>query len=155
MIEVEAFDCERQQSFPGVPPQSGLVAPGAGIRGWQGGGPEGANWNVDDLRCTIRVKTTCTRGDVDIALRVGRAKVAEKKAAIGGPHVDVEIVVPLKKWKGNFDDQKPARRRFDTAVFRAFAILSCMAPFDANWKDSDYTDVTDEDMFVAGFAYGE
>ena len=155
MIKVEAFDCERQESFPGEPRQSGLVAPGHGIRGWHAGGPDGANWNVDDLRCTVRVKTTCSRGDVDVALRVGRTKVAEKKAEITGSHVDVEIVVPFKKCKGNFDDQKPARRRFDTAVFRAFSSLSCTAPFEASWKDSDYTDITDEDMFVAGFARGE
>lgn len=93
--------------------------------------------------------------DVDVALRVGRMKVADKQAAINGPDVDVEIIVPVKKWKGNFDDQKSPRRPFDTAVLRALAMLSCTAPFEANWKNSDYTDVTDEDVFVAGFAYGE
>jgi hypothetical protein len=68
MIELEAFDCERDESFPGEPVQSGLVAAGTGIRAWKGGGP---------------------------------------------------------------------------------------GPFEANAGVSDYADITAEDLFVTGFAYGE
>lgn len=35
-IKVKAFDCERRESFPGVPPQSGLV-----VHGYAGGTPVG------------------------------------------------------------------------------------------------------------------
>lgn len=148
-IEVETFDCERDESAPGQPPQSGLVV--AGIRGWRQGGPAGANWNADDLRCTIRVKTTCAGGDVDVVLRVGRVKVARKRAAISGrgSPVDVEFLLPFAKWKRNFDDQKPSRQPYDTAVFRAKATLRCLEPPDDSWPEWA------EDMFTAGFAFGE
>jgi hypothetical protein len=86
---------------------------------------------------------------------VGRTKVAAKKAAIGGPQVDVAIAVPFKRWKVGFDDHRPARQRFDTAVFRASASLRCTGPFEANAGVSDYADITAEDLFVTGFAYGE
>src|SRR5436190_24292877 len=45
LVKIVAFDCEKLELLPGDPPPSGLVAAGAGIRGWTNGGPSGAAWN--------------------------------------------------------------------------------------------------------------
>jgi hypothetical protein len=157
LVRVTAFDCEKKEEFPGLPAQKGPVTSTSGIRSWHGGGPGGANWNVGDLRCVVRVETSCDHGHVDVILRVGKVVVAERKADVART-VDVEVSVALKAWKQNLDDVKKkgvTDLPYRTAVFRALAAVDCSAPRQANLKLSGYRDVTDEDVFVAGFASGE
>jgi len=158
-VNISAFDCAKVEQFPGVPAIKGLVPPGAGIRGWDGGGPHGANWNATDLRCTIRATSPCTKGQVGIALRVGRAVIAERQAAFAAAgNIDAEIVVPFESWKRHLDEKPrsvatslPVR----TAVFRALVVVDCAAPTKASLAEWRYTSVAAEDSFVAGFAWGE
>jgi hypothetical protein len=64
--------------------------------------------------------------------------------------VDVELMLPFAKWKRDFDDQKPDWQPYDTAVFRAKATLKCREPPDEGmWPGWA------EDVFTAGFAFGE
>jgi len=157
LVRVSAFDCEKKEEFPGQPAQKGPVTPANGIRSWHGGGPGGANWNVGDLRCVVRVETSCERGRVDVILRVGKATVAEKKVDAART-VDVEIPLAQKSWRQNLDDVKKKSSLdlpYRTAVFRALAAVDCAAPTQASLKVSGYRDVTDEEAFVAGFASGE
>jgi hypothetical protein len=153
-IHIEAFDCEKDESSPGQPGPTGLVV--NGIRIWRGGGLAGANWNADDLRCSVRVTTTCTRGQIDLLLRVGKAVVAQRKQEIAGAQADMSILVPYKTWKAHTDQPtKVLDTPYKTAVFRATAVLTCSQPIEVNpWK-AWYPSVVDDNMFVAGFAYGE
>lgn len=153
-IHVEAFDCEKDESSPGRPGPTGQVV--NGIKVWRGGALAGANWNADDLRCTVRVTTTCTRGHIDVLLRVGKAVVAQRKQEIAGPRADMSILVPYKAWKAHADQPtKVLDTPYNTAVFRATAVLTCSEPIDVSpWK-AWYPSVVDDSMFVAGFAYGE
>lgn len=158
MIRIEAFDCEKREEFPGLPAPKGLVAPTNGIRSWLGGGPGGANWNVEDLRCTVRASTSCSRGRIGLVLRVGTAVVAERREEIGRGSVDFEVPLPLKSWKAGLD--QPSRKvaanvPYRTAAFRALVMLECAAPSEVSLKNSAWRDVTDENALVAGFASGE
>jgi hypothetical protein len=157
LIHIASFDCEKHETFPGRPAQRGDVTPANGIRYWHGGGPGGSNWNVEDLRCSVRATTSCTRGRVDVILRVGKAIVAERPVDLTGGQVDVEMSLAQKVWRGQVDERSEilADTLFQTAAFRSFVALTCTSPFEATYRDSRYLDVTDDDSFVAGFASGE
>jgi hypothetical protein len=158
LIRVAGFDCEKREAFPGLPAQNGLVARANGIRSWHGGGPGGANWNVEDLRCVVRVSTSCERGRLEVVLRVGKAIVAQRQVEIRGTSIDVEIPLSMKSWKPHVDEpikKVTADLPYKIAAFRAFVAMDCTAPSQMNLKNSSYRDVTDDDAFVAGFASGE
>src|SRR5437667_3659 len=91
LIRIAAFDCEKYDLLPNETPPKGLIAPGAGIRAWNGGGPYGANWNVEELRCAVRASTPCTQGKVLFTLRVGPLIVAEREARVSNGAADFEI----------------------------------------------------------------
>ena len=155
-IHIAAFDCEKDESTARDPGPTGLVSPASGIRSWHGGGPAGAAWNADDLRCAVRITTTCTRGRIAVVLRVGRAVVAERQQEIDGAQTDLSMAVPFKSWKSAFDQPaKSLDAPYKTAIFRATSLLTCTAPIEVNPWTAWYPSVVDEDAFVAGFAYGE
>jgi hypothetical protein len=158
LVSVTAFDCEKPLAFPDPNAQKGPIAPGAGIRGWRGGGPQGANWNVYDLRCVIRVATTSTKGKASLVLRVGQRVVAEREAKLTGSTVEFELNVDEKAWQKGMDEagKGPLRGQpFKTATFRAAIAANCQSPTKASLRDSNYGDVVTEDSFTAGFASGE
>jgi hypothetical protein len=68
----------------------------------------------------------------------------------------MSILVPYKTWKAHTDQPtKVLDTPYKTAVFRATAVLTCSQPIEVNpWK-AWYPSVVDDNMFVAGFAYGE
>ena len=64
----------------------------------------------------------------------------------------------MKAWKSRLDQPSKtvtASLPYRTAAFRALVALDCASPSEVSLKNSGYTDVTDEDAFVAGFANGE
>jgi hypothetical protein len=144
--------------FPGEAPPKGLIAANAGIRGWHGGGPNGANWNVQDLRCAVRATTTCTQGKVMLTLRVGQQTVAEREAPVAGGAVDFDLVVPEAAWERGYDSPpKPAALKlpFKTAAFRAQVAVNCEAPEKVRPDRWRFSSVAADETFVAGFASGE
>jgi hypothetical protein len=158
LVRVTNFDCEKPRAFPEPSAQKGPIAPGTGIRGWRGGGPMGANWNVYDLRCLIRAETTCTKGKASLVLRVGQRVVAEREATLTGGAIEFDLNVDEKLWHRGTDEtgKGPLRRQpFKTATFRAAVAVDCQAPTKASLRDSNYSDVMAEDSFTAGFASGE
>jgi hypothetical protein len=157
-VHIGSFDCEKIYEAPGIPRSVGPID--AGISAWRGGGPNGANWNVDDLRCVVSVSTTCSRANIHITIRVGTRRVADKKIDVGVPGTtDVELEVPFDRWRKNLDEPLPSPGAFKmpyrTAVFRASAQVTCSAPLQASAADWKYPSVTADASFVAGFASGE
>jgi hypothetical protein len=158
LVRITDFDCEKPLAFPDPNARKGPIVPGAGIRGWRGGGPMGANWNVYDLRCVIRANTTCTKGKASLILRVGQHVVAERDAELSGATLEFDLTVEEKVWERGIDETgKGALRRqpFKTANFRAAVAVDCQAPTKASLRDSNYSDVVAEDGFTSGFASGE
>jgi hypothetical protein len=157
-VTIESFDCAKHEVFPGEPPPKGLIPAGAGIRAWKAGGPYGANWNVDELRCAVRASTPCTRGKAALTLRVGQQIVAEREVAVTAGAADFETVIPAARWERGYDSAPrtpPFKLPFRTAVFRAQVAIDCQAPTKASLRDWRYPSVVAEETFVAGFAQGE
>jgi hypothetical protein len=157
-IRITGFDCEKRESFPRSPAQKGLIAPANGIRSWRGGGPAGANWNVEDLRCLVSASIPCERGRIELVLRVGQSLVADKRIEVTSSSIAIDIPVSSKDWKAHVDEASKrvmAGVPFQTAIFRALVALDCASPSPLSLKNSGYKTVTDEDSFVAAFASGE
>jgi hypothetical protein len=157
-VKVAAFDCAKYEVFPGERPPKGLIASQAGIRAWHGGGPNGANWNVQDLRCAVRATTTCTQGNAMLTLRVGQQTVAERVVVVADGAADFEVVLPEAAWERGYDN--PAKMAalklpFKTAAFRAQVAVECGAPVEVKPHAWRFSSVASDDMFVAGFASGE
>jgi hypothetical protein len=159
LIEIAAFDCEKYDVPPNQTPPKGLIAPRNAIRAWNAGGPQGANWNVDDLRCAVRASTPCTNGKVLFTFRVGQHIVAEREAPVSNGAADLELVLPSAAWERGYDSPAkaaaPFKLPFKTAGFRVQAALDCEAPMKASLRDWSYRYVATDDAFVAGFASGE
>ena len=157
-IHVTVFDCMKHNVFPGEAPPTGPIPANASIRSWNGGGPNGANWNVQDLRCFVRAVTPCTRGKVILTLRVGHYTVAERVVAPSKGSADFELIVPEAAWERGYDSSPkaaPLKLPFKTAAFRAQVALVCEAPTKVQPADWRFTSAAAEDVFVAGFASGE
>ena len=161
-VTITSFDCEKVFEAPGIPRSVGPI--NDGISAWRGGGPNGANWNVDDLRCVVAVSTTCSRAKVLVAIRVGTRLVADKKIDVGVAggvpgRADVELAVAFDRWRKHLDQPLPSPAAsqvpYRTAVFRATAQVTCSAPLPASAADWKYPSVTADASFVAGFATGE
>jgi hypothetical protein len=159
MVKIAAFDCEKYDVLPNETPPKGLVAPGAGVRAWKGGGPYGSAWNVEDLRCAARATASCANGKVLFTLRAGQHVLAEKESPLVNGAADFEVVTPAAAWERGYD--KPAKTMvalklpFKTATLRVQAALDCGAPAKASLRDWNYRFVVADDVFVAGFASGE
>ena len=156
-VRIAAFDCEKYPPLPGQPEPKGLVSPTLGIRGWHGGGPDGANWNVDDLRCTAQVTTACRDGRLLLTARIGRSVVMEKELPLAGDEwINADFVIPEKTWRRYLDEarRQAPRQPFRTAVFRLLAEINCRSPEIAPGQIR-FGDLSSEDTFVAGFADGE
>jgi hypothetical protein len=158
-VKIAAFDCAKHDVFPGEPPAKGPIPSRTGIRAWNGGGPNGANWNVQDLRCAIRATTTCTQGKVMLTLRVGQHIVAERESPVSNGAAEFELVLPEAIWERGYDSAPNAvplkQLPFKTAAFRAQATVDCEAPVKANPGSWRFSSIAVEDSFVAGFASGE
>lgn len=157
-VKVEAFDCEKFEVFPGEAPSKGPIPAKGGIRAWHGGGPNGANWNVQDLRCTVRATTSCTRGWAMLTLRVGQRTVAERQVAVSKGAAVFDLVVPEAAWEKGYDTPAKAaalKLPFKTAAFRAQVAVACEAPEQIRPDRWRFPSIAAEDMFVAGFASGE
>ena len=157
-IAIASFDCEKVIDLPGVAAPAGAIPAARGIRAWHGGGPGGANWNVTDLRCVVRIDTRCTAGKVGVALRVGQHVVGEKQVDVRTSPFDVELSVAQKQWQRALD--QPTKRTaaglpFRTGIFRAMAVTDCSAPEEVSIKSWAYLDAAADAAFVAGFASGE
>jgi hypothetical protein len=159
LVKVAAFDCEKYDLLPNETPPKGLIAAGAGIRAWKAGGPSGAGWNVDKLRCAARASTPCTRGKVLFTLRVGANVVAEKEIPVSNGAADLEVVLSPAAWERGYDGPSKSAAAlalpFQTAGFRVQAVLDCESPTRASLRDWSYRFVAADDAFVAGFASGE
>ena len=157
LVKIDSFDCEKLDDLPGFPRPTGPVT--HGILDWHGGGPNGANWNVGDLRCVVRVSASCWPARLAVVVRVAARVAAAKSTAVTarGP-LDVEIDVSQRAWNRNLDDEpkaNPRRPPFRTAVFRASAEIDCQDRPGANINESRFPEVAAERSFVAGFASGE
>ena len=157
-VRIAAFDCEKVYEAPGIPQAVGPIT--AGISTWRGGGPNGANWNADDLRCVVVVAAQCSKATVQAAIRVGTRIVADRTIDIGtSGKTDVELSVPFDRWRKNLDEPLPSpgssKMPYRTAVFRATAQITCQPPTPASAADWKYLSVTADTSFVAGFASGE
>jgi hypothetical protein len=158
LVKVAAFDCQKYEVFPNEAPPKGAIAPAAGIRAWNAGGPHGSSWNVDELRCVARASTPCAEGKVRFTLRVGQHVAAEREVPVAKGAADFEVVLRSAVWERGYDT--PAKGDalelpFKTAGFRIQAALDCQAPTKASLRDWSYRFVAADDAFVAGFASGE
>ena len=154
MIQISAFDCEKLYEAPGFPRSHGPLQ--SSIAKWRGGGPNGANWNVDDLRCVVDVATTCTKGRISVEIHVGSRRVAQSTVGIVPPSpLSVELDLPREVWHRNLDAPASAKRPYRTAIFRATAQLARSVPIDVDPAAWDRSTVTADAAFVAGFAAGE
>src|SRR4051812_16328471 len=104
LVKIVAFDCEKYNVFPNEAPPKGVIAPGAGIRAWKGGGPFGANWNVEELRCAARASTPCARGSVSFTFRAAAHVIAERNVRLSDGTADVEIMFPSTAWERSYDN---------------------------------------------------
>ena len=123
-----------------------------------GAGPNGASWNVEDLRCFIRATTSCAAGKLVFAVRVGQQGMAEREVAISGGVAESEFVLPRATWEKGVDKSLAKAGQappYETATFRGEASIHCESPMKADPKSSRFTSVVAEDLFVAGFASGE
>ena len=141
LLRVASFDCEKYPPLPGQPEPKGLVTPSSGIRAWNGGGPDGASWNVDDLRCTARIATICRAGTIAVTARVGRAIVGERVLSVSGSDaVDTELIIPAKTWRRHMDQmRRKTGLPFTTAIFRLLAEVTCKSPeaTPGEWRFTD------------------
>src|SRR5204863_2035132 len=96
----------------GDPPPSGLVAAGAGIRGWTNGGPSGAAWNVAELRCTARATSSCAKGKLLFTLRAGQQLLQESASPLVNGMADLSVVTPEAIWRRGFDKPGKAKSTF-------------------------------------------
>jgi hypothetical protein len=154
LVRITSFDCDKLDELPGVARPSGPVGAATGIRAWHGGGPNGSNWNVGDLRCVIEAATDCRRGKLAAVARVGRSIVGKRQldVAKAGPF-SIEMAVAESGWRRNLEE--PARQvPYRTALFRATISVDCKDP-QADLRQSRYPEVGDDATFVAGFASGE
>ena len=158
LLRITSFDCEKHPPLPGQPESHGLVKPELGIRGWRGGGPDGSNWNVDDLRCAASIATTCQNGKVFVTARMGRGVILEREIALNGAaSIETEFVVPDTTWRRHLDDPSRRGRKwpFKTAIFRLLAEVTCKGPVEATAGEWRFAELSADDSFVAGFASGE
>lgn len=157
-VQISAFDCEKVYEAPGVPEAVGPIT--AGISAWRGGGPNGANWNADDLRCVVATLSPCSSGRLQVVIRIGTRIAAKKDVNVSAAgKTTVQLDVPAGKWRKNLDEPfvspKVLKLPYQTAIFRAGVQLTCAAPFSASPADWKYPSVTADASFVAGFAWGE
>lgn len=158
LLKIVSFDCEKHPPLPGQPEASGLVRTETGLRGWHGGGPEGAAWNVFDVRCTTRIVTRCTAGKLFLTARVGRSVVLEREIPVRGTKpVDSDFLIPEATWMRNTDDdsRRGKRQPFRTAIFRLLAEVNCTIPIRVTPGTWRFIDRSAHDSFPAGFASGE
>lgn len=139
-LGIDRFDC-----WKGEEP--------AGLSTWGGGGPSGSAWNVDDLRCEAVVRAPCTKGTVDVELRIGKGLVARRTLPLAGGPTTVAVPVGRADWRKNLDDGKAAPYR--TAVFRVTATMRCQAPAEIAPGLGPRGEYAVDRLFVAGFADGE
>jgi hypothetical protein len=122
-----------------------------GLSRWTGGGPNGASWNVHELRCLVEVATACRSGAVTLELTIGSRRVRTKTGRFDREHplLPQEFAIREADWTKSLD---PPRKRwpYRTAILRATAsVTACEEPDEAPGRDLA------EKSFVAGFAYGE
>lgn len=145
--EVAGFDCADARAGGGGPITEG------GLSTWTGGGPLGAAWNAQRLRCVAEVRTGCEAGRLALELRVG-TRLVQRRALAFGPGAPLagvqEFRLEARDWVPGLDPRQP-RHPVRTGVFRAVASLrSCTRP-----KEGVGVPALSERNFVAGFAWGE
>jgi hypothetical protein len=159
-VILETFDCEKSDSPPAsaAAGQPAPIAAENALAGWRAGGPAGAGWNVDELRCVITYRTSCETGQVLTQVRVGTALVASKVGAVvkDAPPTRVEVRIPKRIWQKNLDagERGPNAVPYRTGILRAHLALTCDQP-DVRPGLGPYRESADDAAFVAGFANGE
>jgi hypothetical protein len=151
-VAIEAFDCFAAE------PDGAEVSGAPGLSTWKAGGPSGAAWNVAALLCRTSVRSGCDDGQLLTELRIGKAVVASATSTIRQHAVSWRFGLKRKQWEKHLDDATGAagkRAPYRTAVFRLTATLTCRAPYELAPGVGPRTEFAADQMFVAGFAYGE
>lgn len=153
MLTISTFDCiKAEQAQEATEP-----ADAARVSKWNAGGPGGANWNVTDLLCFADIETSCERGQLTSALRVGQHRVTKQTTAIdhAGPY-HIRLTAPERAWRSGLDADKPGLGHFfRTAVFSLLVEASCTQPIEVAAGQAAFGYSADSSAFVAGFASGE
>jgi hypothetical protein len=126
---------------PEVGVETGSRPPG--IRAWNGGGPEGSNWNADGLVCVASLRIGC-EGATTVSIKVGSKVLGRAKSEGRDPMARCRFVLPRKSWERELDRGQDLP--FSTGIFRVEAYHACSDPM-ALLRAADH--------FVAGFAWGE
>lgn len=145
------FDCVKMEtaapqgvtSACGPEARSAVGAAAAGIRSWNGGGPEGTNWNADGLTCDAKLRSGCD-GATTVILKVGSRELGRAVFERREPAIECRFLLPRQFWEHELDASEDLP--FRTGIFRVEAYQTCSEP---------PTMVRAADHFVAGFAWGE
>jgi hypothetical protein len=155
LVQITSFDCQKVTGSPNERLDAGIPA-GAGISGWNNGGPAGAVWNAFELHCAADVRVSCASGSVLTELRVGRSLVAGVRHVLDGQSMlQWSTIVPEAKWEKQLDDRPPTGKYYRTGIFRLTALLSCKKPEFLEPGFASHRSVVAERAFTAGFASGE
>jgi hypothetical protein len=160
-IRITYFECAdeakepepRTKRAPGAP-----VDKGKRLSRWEAGGPAGASWNAGDLYCPVAIEVECTKGRVQIELRVGRALAETRSLRLSGSRkTAASLLVKEEFWRRNLDDLSSSYRKIPirTAIVRLGVILTCESPVQVYPGTGDHEDFAADASFVAGFASGE
>jgi hypothetical protein len=114
------------------------------LRHWQGGGPEGAAWNIDTMpiQCSVRVDAPCD-GTLHLQLFGNAQPFKRQTRSLRQGSTSLEIEVPAKQWVSAAESWGLA---YETLVLAIAGVLVCAdGPEQHRFADA----------FVAGFASGE
>jgi hypothetical protein len=146
-VSFTAFDCVKmeaeQPSAVTSACGSDTGAATTGIRVWNGGGPEGSNWNVEGLTCSVTLQSGC-EGATTVVMKVGSRELARAAFERREPATLCRFVLPLQSWEHELDAGEDLP--FRTGICRVEAYQTCADP-PMMLRAADH--------FVAGFAWGE
>ena len=151
-VAIETFDC-----FP-VDPDGAETSGAPGLSSWKAGGPSGAAWNLEALACRATVRTSCDDGQIVSELRIGKSTVVSTTLPIRQHAAEWQVPVKRKQWEKNLDEpSKTSGKRlpYRTGAFRLTATLTCRSPYQLGPGVGPRSEFAADQMFVAGFAYGE
>jgi hypothetical protein len=153
LVNISRFDCvsaEQTDSGNDFPWQKGLSR-------WAGGGPGGAAWNANALRCAIDIHTRCEHGEVDAEMRIGGKLVGAAHAVLHAGAQLLTLNVGAPAWENHYDEDSQLTKRFPyrTATFSATIIASCQQPDVLGPSEGPRLEFADDLHFTAGFAGGE
>ncbi|WP_293373472.1 hypothetical protein [Nevskia sp.] len=155
LVRIVRFDCAK---FTSDEDAANAFPMAQSLRNWMGGGPGGAAWNADRLRCAAELQTPCTEGSINIELHVGNSLAAEQNIAFSRAGMQAfSFDLRDDSWAAQLNQVGEASKQlpYRSAVFVLAAVANCTKPEAFGPGIGPRLEYADQDSFLAGFASGE